>query len=137
MLVVAGASFSWVDREKEKEVPRGREKLKVLLWLASAWQNSRHLAAKPELVTSAVDILVVILNQKKFHRRDIHSPGVSQSRCLSVYYCDLCSAFSAVYFCDMCSAFSAVYYCDLCSAFSAVYYCDMCSAFSAVYYCDL
>ena len=59
VLVAAGASFSWVAREKEKEVPRVREKLKVLLWLASAWQNSRHLLAKPLLFTSAADIFVV------------------------------------------------------------------------------
>ena len=43
---VAGVSFSWVAREKEKEEPMEREKVKDLPWLSSAWQNSRHLEAK-------------------------------------------------------------------------------------------
>ena len=34
--VVAVASFSWVVREKEKEVLKVRDKVKVLPWLASA-----------------------------------------------------------------------------------------------------
>jgi hypothetical protein len=92
VLAVAGASFSWVDREKEKEVPREREKLKVFLWLASAWQNSRHLAAKPVLVTSAVDILVVILNQK-----NVSQKRYSQSWCQSEQICCTVPHYTALY----------------------------------------
>ena len=40
---VAGVSFSWVAREKEKEEPMAMEKVKDLPWVSSAWQNSRHL----------------------------------------------------------------------------------------------
>ena len=60
--VVAGASFFWVSKEKEKEVPRVREKVKVLLWLASAWQKSRHLVAMLKSFTSVADILELFLN---------------------------------------------------------------------------
>ena len=59
---VAGASFFWVSKEKEKEVPRVREKVKVLLWLASAWQKSRHLVAMLKSFTSVADILELFLN---------------------------------------------------------------------------
>ena len=38
---MTGAS-TLVSREKEKEVPRVREKLKAWPWLASVWQKARH-----------------------------------------------------------------------------------------------
>ena len=60
---VAGVSFSWVAREKEKEEPMEREKVKDLPWLSSAWQNSRHLEAKvwsPPITTGVVIFLVYL-----------------------------------------------------------------------------
>ena len=59
---VAGVSFSWVAREKEKEEPMAMEKVKDLPWVSSAWQNSRHLEAKvwsPPITTSAVIFVVI------------------------------------------------------------------------------
>ena len=59
---VAGVSFSWVAREKEKEEPMEMEKVKDLPWVSSAWQNSRHLEAKvwsPPITTSAVIFVVI------------------------------------------------------------------------------
>ena len=41
--VVAGVSFTLVSREKVKEEPMVRVKVKVFPWLVSAWQRSRHL----------------------------------------------------------------------------------------------
>ena len=67
---VAGVSFSWVAREKEKEEPMEREKVKDLPWLSSAWQNSRHLEAKvwSPPITTGVVIFLVYLKQKNVWR---------------------------------------------------------------------
>ena len=59
---VAGASFFWLSKKKDKEVPRVREKVKVLFWLASAWQKSRHLVAMLKSFTSVSDIWELFLN---------------------------------------------------------------------------
>ena len=47
---------TFVSREKEKEGPMATEMLKTWSWLASAWQNSKHLEsrAKSSLFTTAI-----------------------------------------------------------------------------------
>ena len=71
VLVVAWASFFWVAREKEKEVPSVREKVKMLFWLASTWQKSIHFCCRHFGNFSELE--------KHFPVRGNLSPGVSQS----------------------------------------------------------
>ena len=43
-----------MSREKEKELPRVREILKALPWLASVWQKTRHWVAWEEETSSHI-----------------------------------------------------------------------------------
>ena len=62
-LILPGVSearpLSLASREKEKEEPTLREKLKTKPWPASVWQRSRHLAAKEESLSPIAVIFVV------------------------------------------------------------------------------
>ena len=48
-----------VSREKEKELPRLREKLNAWPWLASVWQKTRHWDAREEDASSHIVALVI------------------------------------------------------------------------------
>ena len=60
-LVTCGTGASTlVSREKEKEVPRVREKLKAWPWLASVWQKARHWVAREEETSSHIVALIIL-----------------------------------------------------------------------------
>ena len=60
-LVTCGTGASTlVSREKEKEVPRVRQKLKDLPWLASVWQKARHWVAREEDTSSHIVALIIL-----------------------------------------------------------------------------
>ena len=61
LFTASGVNFSLVSKEKQKEDPMVSEKVKDLLWPASAWQKSMHLEAREE---SAVAIFLRYLNQE-------------------------------------------------------------------------
>ena len=63
--------LSLASREKEKEEPILREKLKAKPWPASVWQRSRHLADKEESISpTAVTVLLSRPSKDGFARLD-------------------------------------------------------------------
>ena len=56
LVSVSLCTLPLVSREKEKEEPMATEMLKTWSWLASAWQNSKHLESRAEssLFTPAI-----------------------------------------------------------------------------------
>ena len=65
LLIGSTIAFLLVSKEKEKEGPMLREKLKVWPWLASAWQKSMHLETRAELTSPTAVILVSLLKYEK------------------------------------------------------------------------
>ena len=61
LFTASGVKLSLVSKEKTKEDPMVSEKVKDMLWLASAWQKSMHLQAREE---STEAIFLRYLNQE-------------------------------------------------------------------------